>query len=160
MATTSDDSYLPDAEPFFALEVRDDNLGRLFLQAQRVLTRRGIAKLRARGHDRLTPAHTALLHHLDTQGLSVTILAERSGMTKQSMRQLVLDLENKGYVVRVPDPCDRRATIVTFTAEGRRLLKDAGQIRTEMEAEYAAVLGRQGLADLKAALHLLAESQV
>ena len=45
-------------------------------------------------------------------------------MTKQSMRQLVLDLD-KGYnIKRIPDPDDRRATLVIFTVEGRRFIED------------------------------------
>lgn len=35
-------------------------------------------------------------------------------MTKQGM-ELVADLEQQGLVVRVPDPGDRRATLVRFT---------------------------------------------
>lgn len=137
----------------------DNHIGRLFLQAQRALTRRGIAKLRERGHDRLTLAHTALLHHLDIQGLSVTALAERAGMTKQSMRQLVLDLEDKNYVLRVADPGDRRATIVTFTEEGRRLLADADQIKTELEAECLVLLGAERFEGLKLSLVSLINDQ-
>jgi DNA-binding MarR family transcriptional regulator len=137
---------------------RDIYIGRLFLQAQRALTRRGIAKLRERGHDRLTLAHTALLHHLDVQGLSVTALAERAGMTKQSMRQLVLDLEDKGYVSRAADPRDRRAAIVTFTEEGRRLLADADQISTELEAECLALLGPERFEALRESLVCLTEN--
>ena len=144
----NDESFLPP----------DTHIGRLLLQAQRAMTRRGVAKLRERGHERLALAHTALLHHLDVQGLSVTALAERAGMTKQSMRQLVLDLEDKGYVSRVPDPSDRRAAIVTFTKEGRRLMADADQIRTELESECLALLGRERFEALKESLVRLTEN--
>ena len=67
-------------------ELRDHHIGRLFLQAHRAFAKRSIAKLRARGHERLTLAHTALLPHLELEGTTVTVLAERAGMTKQSMR--------------------------------------------------------------------------
>jgi len=131
----------------------------LFLQGQWALTRRGIAKLREHGHDRLTLAHLVLLHYLDRQGLSVTVLAERIGMTKQSRRQLVLDLEDKGYVSRAADPSDRRAAIVTFTEEGQRLLADADQIKMELESEALALLGPERLESLKLSLASLINSQ-
>ena len=131
---------------------REDHIGRLFLQAQRAFVRRSIAKLRARGHDRLTLAHTALLPYLNPKGTSVTLLAERAGMTKQSMRQLVLDLEHQGYIKRVSDPDDRRATLVIFTDEGMRFVADANEVKKEMEAEYLAILGASRLEELKNSL--------
>ena len=138
-------------------ELRDNHIGRLFLQAHRSFAQRSVAKLRARGHERLTLAHTALLPHLDLAGTSVTTLAERAGMTKQSMRQLVLDLEDKGYVTRVPDANDRRATLVTFTEEGWRFLRDAHEIKKEMQAEYLAVLGQERLEELRKSLASIVE---
>ena len=77
----------------------------------------------------MTLAHTTLLPYLDPEGTSVTNLAERAGMTKQSMRQLVLDLEDKGYIKRISDPDDRRATLVIFTAEGRRFIEDGNKAK-------------------------------
>ncbi len=133
-------------------ELRDNHIGRLFLQAHRAFAKRSIGKLRERGHDHLTLAHTALLPHLDLEGTTVTVLAERAGMTKQSMRQLVLDLEAKGYVTRADDPSDRRATLVTFTEEGWRFLRDAHEIKKEMQAEYLAILGQERMEALEKSL--------
>ncbi len=80
-------------------------------------------------------------------------------MTKQSRRQLVLDLEDKGYVSRAADPSDRRAAIVTFTEEGQRLLADADQIKMELESEALALLGPERLESLKLSLASLINSQ-
>jgi DNA-binding MarR family transcriptional regulator len=145
------------SEPPHGQRPRDESLGRLFLQAQRAYFKRGIAKLRARGHDRVTLAHTTLLPYLDREGTSVTNLAERAGMTKQSMRQLVVDLEDKGYIKRIPDPDDRRATLVIFTAEGRRFIEDGNEAKKEIDDEYRALLGEKRLKALKASLKTLIE---
>ncbi len=134
-----------------------NHIGRLFLQAQRAFVKRSIVKLRARGHVHLTLAHSALLPHLDPRGTPVASLAEQAGMTKQSMRQLVLDLERQGYITRIPDPRDRRATLVTFTEEGWRFVRDAQEVKKEMEAEYLAILGQERFAELKQSLMLLTE---
>ena len=107
---------------------RDEHMGRLLQRAWRVFNTQAIAKLRGRGHGGLTLAHTALLANLDLDGTRITALAERAGMTKQSMGQLALDLEAHGYVTRAPDPTDRRATLVRFTERGGQFLRDAGVV--------------------------------
>ncbi len=141
---------LPDRAQIEAL--RDEHIGRLLQRAWRVFNTQAIAKLRNRGHAGLTLAHTALLANLDLDGTRITVLAERAGMTKQSMGQLVLDLEARGYVTRTPDPTDRRATLVRFTERGGGFLRDAYAIKGEIEAEWATVLGASGLDDLRALL--------
>ena len=146
-----------DSDPSQVKGLRDESIGRLFLQAQRAYFKRGIAKLRARGHDRVTLAHTTLLPYLDPEGTSVTNLAERAGMTKQSMRQLVLDLEDKGYIKRIPDPDDRRATLVIFTVKGRRFIEDGYEVKKEIDEEYRAILGQERVEALKESLKTLIE---
>ncbi len=131
---------------------RQRHIGRLFLQAHRDFSGRAITKLRARGHSDLGSTHTALLPHIDLTGTRTTLLAERSGITKQAAGQIAADLERLGYVARAADPSDQRATLVTFTPLGWQFLRDAHEIKREMEAEYADVLGEAGLQMLKDAL--------
>src|SRR4051812_44803841 len=137
------------------LAMRQENIGRLFQQAHRAFSQAAVLKLRARGHAGLTLAHSLLLSNLDLDGTRITVLAERAGITKQSMGQLVLDLEARGYVERRPDPDDRRATSIRFTALGWQFLRDAYEIKQEIEAEYAALLGADRFAHLRAMLHQL-----
>lgn len=40
-------------------------------------------------------------------------------MTKQAMAELVAEIERLGYLQRTTDPAGRRATIITFTGQGR-----------------------------------------
>jgi len=136
-------------------DLRQQHIGRLFLRAQRAYDTRAVEKLHARGHTRLTLAHTALLANLDTAGTRITTLAQRAGMTKQAMGQLAHDLEREGYIARAADPDDGRATLVTFTERGWQFLHDAYELKQEIEAEYAAVLGEPEMASLRAALTLL-----
>ena len=63
-------------------------------------------------------------------------------MTKQSMGDLVQELEQKGYVTRTADPNDKRATIIHFSQRGQQFLLDAYAIKLEIEAEYASILGQ------------------
>jgi DNA-binding MarR family transcriptional regulator len=138
-------------------ELRAQNVGRLLLHAQRAYSNTAIEKLRARGHDGLGMAHTAVLPHVDLDGTRITTLAERAGMTKQGMGQLVSDLERLGYLARSVDPADRRATLVTFTPSGWQFLRDAYDVKRELEAEYAAMLGPARFAELRTMLEALIE---
>src|SRR3712207_9178711 len=81
-----------------------ENIGRLLLRAQRDFDTELNARLRERGYPDVRLAHSALFAHIDPEGTRSSELAERAGMTKQGMGQLVADLEKKGYVERVEDP--------------------------------------------------------
>lgn len=140
-------------------ELRDQHIGRLLLQAQRAFNTQAIEKLRERGYVGLGVAHTALLPHLDLEGTRITLLAERAGMTKQGMGQLVADLERQGLVSRKPDPSDGRATLVQFTEAGWNYLQAAHAVKQELEAEYVAVLGASGFAELRVLLTALIDHQ-
>lgn len=144
-----------DFEPANKEEVRtmrQQHIGRLLQQAFRAFNHRAVAKLRQRGHTGLTLAHTLLLANLDLEGTRITVLAERAEITKQSMGQLVEDLETRGYIAREVDATDRRASLVRFTRTGWQFLQDAYEIKQEIEAEYREVLGIEGFDQLRAAL--------
>jgi DNA-binding MarR family transcriptional regulator len=93
------------------------------------------------------------------EGTNISVLAERAGTTKQAMGQLVAELEGKGYVLRVPDPTDRRATLIKFTEAGQRFLLDAYHVKHEIEAEYTAILGEEQMELLRGALMRLLVAQ-
>lgn len=132
--------------------MRQQHIGRLLLNAQRNYSEQALRKLRSRGHAGLSLAHTNLLAHLDVQGTRITTLAERVGVTKQAIGNLVGELEAKGYIHREVDANDRRAAVITYTAAGRAFLQDAYDVKREIEAEYAATLGEHGLDELRALL--------
>lgn len=141
-------------------ELREQHIGRLLLQAQRAFNARAIAKLHARGHAGLTVAHTALLPHLDLEGTRITTLAERAGMTKQGMGQLVSELERQGYVRRGTDPTDARAVLVRFTDAGWQFLRDAHAVKRELETEYATILGQEQLDALRRTLQAIVQDDL
>lgn len=135
--------------------LREQHIGRLFLQAHRVFSDLAYEKLHERGHIGLTIRHTALLANLDIEGTSISVLAERAGMTKQAMGQLVTELTDKGYVESIPDPMDGRARQVRFLERGWQFLQDAYHVKQEIEAEYASILGNEGLQQLRTLLETL-----
>ncbi|MHB8597096.1 MAG: MarR family winged helix-turn-helix transcriptional regulator [Ktedonobacteraceae bacterium] len=130
-------------------ELRQEHIGRLLLRAHRAFSERALRKLRQRGHTRLSMAHTSLLPHLDVNGTQATVLAERASITKQAAGRVIADLEREGYVQRLPDPTDQRASIIVFTDAGRQFLVDAYHVKKEIEAEYTALLGAERMHQLR-----------
>ena len=130
-----------------------ENIGRLLLRAQRDFDAALNARLRERGYPDVRLAHSALFAHIDPEGTRSSELAERAGMTKQGMGQLVADLEKKGYIERVKDPEDGRARVVRLTKKGWRHVRDAREIIGEIEEAYARRLGDGRLETLGAILN-------
>ena len=115
------------------------------------------ARLAAAGYPDVRPAHTRVFDSLGG-GRRVSELAERGGITKQSMAELVEHLERLGYVERVPDPSDRRARIVRLTARGESLATCTAGLLEEVYGEWERLLGSERLADVHRALAVMAEA--
>ncbi len=128
----------------------------LLFKAARLLDEEALARVAAKpGRPRLRRSHTSLFPHIDLAGTRVTDLAERLGVTKQAVSQLVDDLEALGVVERVPDPDDARARRVTFTALGRAGLLDGLAVLEALERDYAAKIGEAHMNALHEALTAL-----
>lgn len=131
---------------------RQSNIGRLLNNALRQFESRVIELLKAAGHDQVTLSHINATRHLDVQGTRLTDMASRAAMTKQSMSELVEQLEALGLVTRRPDPADGRARLVSFTPEGLGWLEDFRRAVSKAEAEVAATIGPEALEATKQAL--------
>lgn len=104
------------------------------------------------GHKALRPAHARLMVFLDWEGSRISDIARAQDVTKNAVGQLVTELEDLGYVERVPDPVDGRAKIVRYTDQGRALLADAAAIAERLDAEIEAIVGAKRLAALRSTL--------
>ena len=118
-----------------------ENLAVLLREAFTALNDQAVARLAERGHGAVRVAHGAVLQYLDDAGTTVTVLAERAGMTKQSMGELVRHLEAHGYVERVPDPGDGRAKLVRATERGGEVYAIVREFVVESEAHLIDRLG-------------------
>jgi len=109
-----------------------------------------------RGYDDVRPGHGALLLHIDRRtGTRLGELAVRAGITKQSMMQVVDDLETHGYVRRAPDPIDARAKLIRLTAEGRRCATEFRRAVQVTETRIRRRLGDRDDQALRSALSRL-----
>jgi DNA-binding MarR family transcriptional regulator len=121
--------------------------------ADRAITRR----LRARGFE-VTRAHSAVLANIDIEGgTRATVLAERAGVTKQAIGQVIDDLERRGFVTRTEDPDDRRARLIKLRASGRRVIASARDVIQAIEARVLEDVGPEDVAAAQRALASLAK---
>lgn len=131
---------------------RQTHLGRLFGHAMRRFDARvlqlmahnvevplALSNLAAR--DQVTAAHVHITRHLALQGDRLTDLAQRAGMTKQAMANLVDQCEAWGLVTREADALDARARRVCFTPTGLAWLQAFRDAVAQAEAEFRAEVG-------------------
>jgi DNA-binding MarR family transcriptional regulator len=95
------------------------------------------------------PAHSAVMAHIDIdRGTRLTTIAARANITPQAAGELVDDLERLGYVVRQPDPDDRRAKRIVLTERGQACVAAALGTIASIEGELEDLLGPADLAHL------------
>jgi DNA-binding MarR family transcriptional regulator len=92
--------------------------------------------------DQVGAAHIHITRHLAVGGSRLTELAERAGMSKQAMADLVDQCEAWGLLTREPDPHDRRARKLVFTASGLLWLDAFKRAVAQAEAEFEEAVGR------------------
>ena len=106
------------------------------------------------------PKHSAVFAQIDPSGSRLTELAHRAHITPQAMGELVDDLEDLGYVIRQPDPTDRRAKLIVLTDQGRAAVEAGKQAIVGLEQRITEILGKAGHQVLRETLaQLLAEGQ-
>ncbi|TDQ54471.1 MarR family winged helix-turn-helix transcriptional regulator [Actinorugispora endophytica] len=104
------------------------------------------------GFEGIRYVHGSVFRCIDAEGSRLTTLAERSGLTKQAIGELVGDLEEHGYLERVADETDRRAKIIRLTDQGRAARAAAARILAGVEQRWSRLLGSDQAATLRRAL--------
>lgn len=136
--------------------MKDPELGRLLLEAQRSLAAEVAAELDERGYGDLRPGHAAAFLHVDRRrGSRLTDLAAQARVTKQAMMLVVDDLEALGYLRRVADPTDARAKVVKLTARGRSAAAECRRAVLAVEKQAIAIVGERRYGGLRESLEML-----
>jgi len=100
-------------------------------------------------------SHGCVFGNIEPEGSRLTELAERARMTKQSVGEVTSDLEQRGYVERVPDPTDGRAKIIRLTERGRVAQALGVELIDELEQEWVERFGADRVAALRDALEVI-----
>jgi len=100
--------------------------------------------------------HYATLAALEEFGPdSQSGLSDRTGIYRSDLVATINELTARGFVVRAPDPADRRRNAITLTDEGRRHLKHLDALIADGEAEFLAPLSEVDQAELTRILKLI-----
>lgn len=102
--------------------------------------------------------HSKALAFVDAEGTRLTELAQRAGMVPSAMAELVDDLEDKGYLERVPDPSDGRAKLICLTDRGWIGVRAARATVEDLEREYGERVGQRRFEEACALLQELLDS--
>ncbi len=133
-------------------------IGALLRVPSQAIHRRIIAELNAAGFEELRLPHMAVLQFPGPDGARPIELAERAGMSKQAMNQLLRSLEGVGYIDRSDSPRQGRARIVRLTDRGHAAYAKIHEILRTIEEEWRAELGSEAFAQLKELLLRVWES--
>jgi DNA-binding MarR family transcriptional regulator len=124
-------------------------IGALLRLPAQAVHRRIVAGLNESGFPDLRLPHMGVLQYPGPDGCRPLELAERAGMSKQAMNQLLRSLERLGYVRRRHAEEDRRARIVYFTRRGHAAWARIHEILSEIEGEWRKTLGDRDFDRLK-----------
>jgi DNA-binding MarR family transcriptional regulator len=126
----------------------DADTATLISHAHLLVSRRVGEGVARSGHP-VKPSYGAVFAQLGPGGARLTDLARGAQMSPQAMGELVDELEGLGYVVRTPDPGDRRAKLITLTDSGRQVSSIGRDVVADLEREITATLGERGHEQLR-----------
>lgn len=105
----------------------------------------------------LRPSHFRVIASVPQDGVSVTDLADRVGMTKQGCGQFVTQLVETGHLVTEPGPVDRRVRLVRRTARGQDTVTAVAARLAAVEQRWADAVGADRYRAFREVLVELAE---
>jgi DNA-binding MarR family transcriptional regulator len=124
----------------------------LLVGAFRVLIDDLHAELAEQGHPEARPLHGFALQAVGPDGVSITELGRRLGVTKQAAAKTAANMERLGYVEREADPSDGRAWRLQRTARGDEMLELSAVGFDRLRAEWVTALGAGRVRALEADL--------
>jgi DNA-binding MarR family transcriptional regulator len=126
----------------------DDVASKSFSEFQKRLTEAG--------HPAIRLGHGCVFRFIHEGGSRLTELAESSGLSKQSVGEVVDDLEVLGYVERAQDPQDGRAKVIKLTEQGADAHRTALGIFADIERDWAQRYGAERVATMRELLEEIA----
>src|SRR5919205_3587993 len=104
------------------------------------------------GYTDLSRAHVLLFRWPTLDGLRPSELAARNQLSRQTINDLLSDLEKRGYLERTPDPTDGRARIVRLTERGWNLTQVISDKSFATESEWAQIIGESRFDEFRSTL--------
>lgn len=119
-----------------------------------IMYSRGVAKGSIGTAYGMSMGEDPVLEYLSRQGhgMNPSELADALGYTRPRMTRILDSLEAKGFVVREPDPNDRRRVIARCTDEGREHARDHSSGGVSNLARTLSNMGEHDVSELLRAL--------
>ena len=149
---------MPPPSKVLPAKTADMLIGALLRVPAQTIHRRIIRELNAAGFDELRLPHMAVLQFPGPDGARPGVLAERAGMSKQAVNQLLRSLEGFDYIVRSDVAGDGSARVVRLTKRGRAAYCKIIDILRDIEQDWSTELGPNRFAQLKGLLMLVWDS--
>lgn len=70
------------------------------------------------------------------ENISLRELSDRTGLAATTLTSMIDRMESSGLVVRIPDPDDRRKTLLALTPRSRELQQDYTEVSAQMTAIF------------------------
>jgi DNA-binding MarR family transcriptional regulator len=109
-------------------------------------------RVSAAGFPNVTRAQFELFRWPGIDGLRPGEVAQSNGLSKQTVNDLLGELERNGYVERHAYPGDGRARVVHLTARGKELQRVTHETSRGLEATWATTVGAKRFAALRSTL--------
>ncbi len=115
------------------------------------------AELHAMGIDDMPRNGMFILAGIDATGGPRQDLPAGLGVTKQAVSQLIDALVNRGYLVRGPDPGDRRRIVLALTERGRAAVEAAARAVDAVDRQLLERVSPEQVDAMRTALLALGE---
>ena len=135
------------------------SVAHLLFKTGRLINEDAISRVRKRLNlPNLRVSHTALFPFLDFEGIKLTELSQKVGVTKQAVGRLVDELEAMGAVERCHDKTDGRAKLIRYTEPARDWVMSGLNVLGEIEKELGDAIGADQMTQLHQTLLTILEA--
>jgi DNA-binding MarR family transcriptional regulator len=131
------------------------DLAILVVGAARVIAGRLNAAVERAGVDDMRTPFGFVIRVLADRDRTLTELADLLGVSKQAAIKIVDEMELRGFLIRHPDPDDRRVKLLRLTDKGRKVRRAALAASHAIERELRLDLGDPDVDALRTALEAL-----
>ena len=106
--------------------------------------------LESQGFTGLKPNFSQVLGLIGSDGGRIQYISTMIGVSKQAIAVIAQELEEQGFIVREPDPDDKRQIILRITALGDRLLDASAASVCNLQDTLEEMLGEEDFKQLEA----------
>lgn len=126
----------------------------LLMQKHELVYERAFASASTYGYGFVTPAMARLFIQIASGPMSISELARRLAISRQSVHETVSAAVQLGLVELVDDVRNRRVRIVRFTAAGKEMSRTVLSVDMQVERDIAARIGVKNVRALKQILSM------